>query len=92
MAIECHSEDRPSSQTNDGRSGPAWGAEEQAVPGITGQLAAMTERVEHVVKQTRARVFSGNTKFEKKIVSLFEPQTEIIRKGKASKPPSSASW
>jgi transposase, IS5 family len=38
------------------------------------------------VKQTRARAFGGNTKFEEKIVSLFEPQTEIIRKGKASKP------
>jgi IS5 family transposase len=46
----------------------------------------MTERIEQVAKQTRARVFGGNTKFEEKIVSLFEPQTEIIRKGKASKP------
>jgi IS5 family transposase len=55
-------------------------------PGLRKQLAAMTERVEQVVKQTRARVFGGNTKFEKKIVSLFEPQTEIIRKGKGSKP------
>ena len=25
-------------------------------------------------------------KFEEKLVSVFEPQTEIIRKGKASKP------
>jgi hypothetical protein len=28
----------------------------------------------------------GNTKFDEKIVSVFEPQTEIICKGKASKP------
>jgi transposase, IS5 family len=44
------------------------------------------DRVNQVVKQTRACVFDGNTKFEEKLVSVFEPQTEIIRKGKASKP------
>jgi IS5 family transposase len=31
-------------------------------------------------------VFQGITKYPHKIVSLFEPHTEIIRKGKASKP------
>lgn len=50
------------------------------------QLATMVGRVDQVVKQTRARVFDGNTKFEQKQVSVFEPQTEIIRKGKASRP------
>jgi IS5 family transposase len=50
------------------------------------QLTTMIERVRQVVKQTRVRVFGGNTKFQEKIVSVFEPQTEIIRKGKASKP------
>jgi transposase, IS5 family len=54
--------------------------------GLRNQLATMVDRVEQVVKQTQARVFGGNTKFEEKIVSLFEPQTEIIRQGKASKP------
>ena len=53
---------------------------------LRGQLATMAERVEQVVKQTRTRVFGGNTKSEGKLVSVFEPQTEIIRKGKASKP------
>jgi IS5 family transposase len=38
------------------------------------------------MKQTRARIFRGDTRSEGKIVSLFEPSTEIIRKGKASKP------
>jgi IS5 family transposase len=38
------------------------------------------------MKQTRARIFRGNTRSEGKLVSLFEPSTEIIRKGKASKP------
>jgi hypothetical protein len=38
------------------------------------------------MKQTRARIFHGNTHSKGKIVSVFEPPTEIIRKGKASKP------
>jgi transposase, IS5 family len=42
--------------------------------------------VRQVMKQTRARIFRGNTRSEGKLVSLFEPSTEIIRKGKASKP------
>jgi IS5 family transposase len=54
--------------------------------GLRGQLATMVERVRQVVRQTRARVFGGNRKFDEKLVSVFEPQTEIIRKGKASKP------
>src|SRR3984885_1128857 len=58
----------------------------QRFSGLRSQLATMVERVEQVVKQTRARVFGGDTKFEEKLVSMFEPQTEIIRKGKASKP------
>ena len=39
-----------------------------------------------VVKQTRARIFEGLTHFPGKVVSVFEPHTEIIRKGKLSKP------
>jgi transposase, IS5 family len=54
--------------------------------GLRSQLATMAGRVGQVVKQTRARIFGGNTKFDEKLVSVFEPQTEIIRKGKASKP------
>ena len=46
----------------------------------------MTGRVRQVVRQTKARVFRGITKYPHKIVSLFEPHSEIIRKGKASKP------
>ena len=49
-------------------------------------LSTMSERVRQVVKQTKARVFEGLTQLPGKIVSLFEPHTEIIRKGKASKP------
>jgi len=50
------------------------------------QIATMSARVRQVIRQAKARVFQGNTKAPDKIVSLFEPHTEIIRKGKASKP------
>jgi IS5 family transposase len=49
-------------------------------------LEEMIPRVRQVVRQTKARVFQGTTRSADKLVSLFEPHTEIIRKGKASKP------
>ena len=33
-----------------------------------------------VMYQTKARVFAGDTHAENKIVSLFEPNTEVIAK------------
>jgi len=54
--------------------------------GLCEQLSGMADRVRQVVKQARARIFDGLTQLPGKIVSLFEPHTEIIRKGKASKP------
>jgi transposase, IS5 family len=53
---------------------------------LTERLATMADRVRQVVKQTRARIFEGITRFPGKLVSVFEPHTEIIRKGKLSKP------
>jgi transposase, IS5 family len=49
-------------------------------------LSTMADRVRQVVKQTKTRVFEGITQMPGKVVSLFAPHTEIIRKGKASKP------
>jgi len=49
-------------------------------------LSMMSARMRQVVKQAKARVFDGITQLPEKIVSLFEPHSEIIRKGKASKP------
>ena len=49
-------------------------------------LPATIELVKRVVAQTRARVLRGDTRFPGKVVSLFEPHTEIIRKGKLAKP------
>jgi IS5 family transposase len=50
------------------------------------QLPATIDLLRRVVAQTRARILRGNTRFPGKVVSLFEPHTEIIRKGKLAKP------
>jgi transposase, IS5 family len=50
------------------------------------ELDTMRARVQQVIRQTKARVFDGDTRVPGKLVSIFEPDTEIIRKGKASKP------
>jgi IS5 family transposase len=50
------------------------------------QLDEMIPRVQQVLRQTRQRVLHGDTRAEGKIVSVFEPRTEVIRKGKAGKP------
>jgi IS5 family transposase len=39
-----------------------------------------------IVAQTKERVFKGNTKSSEKLVSIFEPHTKILRRGKAGKP------
>ena len=56
------------------------------VRGLGQRLQAMSEQVRQVVRQTKARILSGVTQFPNKVLSLFEPHTEVIRKGKASKP------
>jgi IS5 family transposase len=52
----------------------------------TAQLPVTIELVRQVLAQTRARVLRGNTHYPGKVVSLFEPHSEIIRKGKLAKP------
>jgi IS5 family transposase len=60
--------------------------EQLALEGLRQELDQMISRVRQVMKQTRARIFRGNTRSEGKLLSLFEPSTEVIRKGKAAKP------
>ena len=50
------------------------------------QLGEAVTRVRQVIRQTVARIFRGDTQYPEKLASIFEPHTEIIRKGKASKP------
>ena len=57
-----------------------------ALEGFRKELDTMAPRVKQVMQQARARVFGGDTHVPEKLVSLFEPGTEVIRKGKASKP------
>ena len=57
-----------------------------AIEAHSDDLQTMIPRVQQVIRQTRERIFLGNTRSPGKLVSLFEPHTEIIRKGKAAKP------
>jgi IS5 family transposase len=50
------------------------------------RLQEMRPLVQRVVDQTRARLLGGDTHVPDKVLSLFEPHTETIRKGKISKP------
>jgi len=57
-----------------------------ALEGLCAELDRMVPLVRRVMQQTRARIFGGDTHFEGKIISVFEPSAEVIRKGKAGKP------
>jgi len=51
-----------------------------------GQLRHFLPLVEKVITQTKERVWEGNRHVIGKVLSLFEPHTQVIRKGKAHKP------
>src|SRR6516225_1205126 len=51
-----------------------------------GQLRHFLPLVEKVISQTKKRVLGGDSHVEDKVLSLFEPHTVVIRKGKAHKP------
>jgi IS5 family transposase len=57
-----------------------------ALEGLGKEIDTMLPRVQQVIQQTKTRIFGGETRAEGKILSLFEPSTEVIRKGKAGKP------
>jgi IS5 family transposase len=60
---------------------------QQAVlKGLCNKIDIMLPLVKQVIQQTKARILGGDTHSEGKIFSIFEPATEIIRKGKAGKP------
>jgi IS5 family transposase len=64
----------------------AEGSRQAVLQVLRRELENMVPLVQQVIRQTKARVFAGDTHAEGKIVSLFEPTTEVIRKGKAGKP------
>ena len=77
---------RFSEEIAQGMKGSANALKQLVLEGLRQELDEMTSRVRQVMKQTRARIFRGNTRSEEKLLSLFEPSTEVIRKGKAGKP------
>ncbi len=56
------------------------------VQALRDELRETVGLVRRVLAQTRARVLKGDTHYPDKLLSLFEPQTDAIRKGKATKP------
>jgi IS5 family transposase len=64
----------------------AIGASAQIVRDARQQVRQMRPLVERVLAQTRARLFGGDTHAPDKVLSVFEPHTEAIRKGKIAKP------
>ena len=77
---------RFSEEISDGIKRSADVFQQIALEGLRAQLDQMVPLVRQVMQQTRARVFRGDTRFEGKIVSVFEPSAEVIRKGKSGKP------
>jgi IS5 family transposase len=61
-------------------------AAQLALQGQRQLLDQMVPLVQQVLRQTKARIFAGDTHSEGKIVSVFEPSSEVIRKGKSGKP------
>jgi len=59
---------------------------QSALEGHRRTLDLMVPRVQQVMRQTKARIYQGDTRSPGKIVSIFEPSAEVIRKGKAAKP------
>ena len=57
-----------------------------ALDALRQTLDDMIPLVHQVMRQTKARIFGGNKHAAGKLVSLFEPSTEVIRKGKTGKP------
>jgi IS5 family transposase len=50
------------------------------------QLKTFCRRLQQVVEQTKQRVLGGDTHVGNKVLSMFEPHSEAIRKGKMDKP------
>lgn len=71
--------------TNRVRKAVREGASE-GVKALSSKLRATVRLAERIVEQTRARVLGGDVHHENKVLSVFETDTEAIRKGKAAKP------
>jgi len=77
---------RFSREIADGVKRTADGMGQLALEGLRQELDRMVPLVRQVIRQTRERILRGNPRAEGKLLSLFEPSTEIIRKGKPGRP------
>ena len=77
---------RFSGEISQGVKRSANGIQQAALEGLRKELETLVPRVQQVMRQAKQRIFGGDTHVAEKLVSIFEPTTEIIRKGKASKP------
>ena len=62
------------------------GRRRKRVDRLVAHIETMLPRVRQVIRQTRGRVLRGDSRTPGKIVSLFEPWAQIIRKGKLHQP------
>jgi IS5 family transposase len=77
---------RFSSEIENGVKRAASAGRQSGLEALKRDMDTMGSRTMQVMAQAKARVLGGDTHVEGKIVSVFEPSTEVIRKGKASKP------
>jgi IS5 family transposase len=59
---------------------------DEGVESLDVKLHKTIRLAERIMDQTRARVLHGDVHHENKVLSVFESDTEAIRKGKAAKP------
>ena len=62
------------------------GATRRRIERALNVLREMAPRARHVVQQTRARIVRGVTNSKTKIISIFQPHAQILRRGKLHRP------
>lgn len=64
-----------------------WSEEaQQKTARVVGKLETILPRAQQVLRQTRARIVRGVTNSAGKLISIFEPHAQILRRGKLHKP------
>ena len=64
----------------------ARGKRRAALARAVGKIDVFVPRAQQVIRQTRARILRGDTTSDGKLLSIFEPQARILRRGKLHKP------
>ena len=64
----------------------ARGKRRSALARAVAKLDVFVPRAQQVIRQTRARVIHGVPNSDGKLLSIFEPQARILRRGKLHKP------